>query len=80
MKQIREVAGIVFGGIATLVVALTVIGIVLAGKLLVSGIKVLCLPLVVLASLVYPDERNLKLHQRVVADIKEWWRTMQPAL
>jgi hypothetical protein len=39
--------------------------------------ELLCLPLVVLASLIYPDDRNFSLPERIVEDVREWWRLMR---
>jgi len=74
----REIAGVVIGGAATLVVILSTMLVVLTGKLLICCVKFLCLPFIVLASIIFPDERSLTT--RIVSDIKEWWRTTQPAL
>jgi len=79
LLKAREVSGILVGGTATLVVVLTVIGVVLVGKLIIWFVKFLCLPFIVVASLVYPDERNWPLHERIWEDIRAWWHTVEPA-
>ena len=76
--RVREVGGILFGGIATLVTVATLIAVILTSRLLIFLVKLACLPLIVLASLIYPDERNFALRERVVEDVRDWWRIMQP--
>jgi len=78
LPRVREVCGITCGGAATLVAALTVIWVVLIGRLLIAVVKLFCLPLVILASLIYPDERSFSLKERVVEDVRQWWQIMQP--
>jgi hypothetical protein len=34
------------------------------------------LTLVVLATLIHPDDRNYSLPERIVEDVREWWRLM----
>ena len=77
-RKIREIVGILFGGTATLVTISALIAVILTGRLLIFLVKLACLPLIVLASLVYPDERNFTLRERIVDDVRCWWRIMQP--
>mgnify|MGYP000679637966 CR=1 FL=1 len=76
--RVREIVGILCGGIATLVTVATLIAVILTSRLLIFLVKLACLPLIVLASLIYPDERNFALRERVVEDVRDWWRIMQP--
>jgi thiol:disulfide interchange protein len=79
-RRLREIFGLTCGAVATFLTGLTIILVVvvfsLVGALIILSVKLLCLPLVVLASLVYPDDRNYSLPERVVEDVREWWRLM----
>ena len=79
-KRLREILGLACGSIATFLTGLTIILVVvvfsLVGALIILSVKLLCLPLVVLASLIYPDDRNYSLPERIVEDVREWWRLM----
>ena len=75
--RVREIVGILCGGIATLVTVVTLIAVILTSRLLILLVKLACLPLVVLASLIYPDERNFSLRERIVDDVRCWWQIMQ---
>jgi hypothetical protein len=61
-KRLREILGLACGSIATFLTGLTIVLVVIVfsfiGALIILSVKLLCLPLVVLASLVYPDDRN----------------------
>jgi hypothetical protein len=76
--RLREIFGLTCGAVATFLTGLTIILVVvvfsLVGALIILSVKLLCLPLVILASLVYPDDRNYSLPERVVEDVREWWR------
>jgi len=61
---------------AGLTIVLVVVVFSLVGALIILSVKLLCLPLVVLASLIYPDDRNYSLPERIVEDVREWWRLM----
>jgi hypothetical protein len=80
-KRLREILGLACGSIATFLTGLTIVLVVIVfsfvGALIILSVKLLCLPLVVLASLVYPDDRNYSLPERVVEDVREWWRLMR---
>jgi len=76
--RVREIVGILCGGIATLVTVVTLISVILTSRLLILLVKLACLPLVVLASLIYPDERNFSLRERIVDDVRCWWQVTQP--
>jgi len=79
-KRLREILGLACGSIATFLTGLTIVLVVIVfsfvGALIILSVKLLCLPLVVLASLIYPDDRNYSLPERVVEDVREWWRLM----
>jgi hypothetical protein len=81
VQRLREILGIVCGAAATLVAGLTIILVVVIfsfiGALIVLSVKLLCLPLVVLATLIHPDDRNYSLPERIVEDVREWWRLMR---
>jgi len=76
--RVREIVGILCGGTTTLVTISALIAVILASRLLIFLVKLACLPLIVLASLIYPDERNFALRERIVEDVRDWWRIMQP--
>ena len=82
--RLREIFGITCGAVATFVAGLTIILVVVAcalvGALIILLVKLLCLPLVVLASLIYPDDRNYSLPKRIVEDVREWWRLMHASI
>jgi hypothetical protein len=82
VRKLREIFGLTCGAVATFAAGLTIILVVivfsLVGALIILSVKLLCLPLVVLASLIYPDDRNYSLPERVVEDVREWWKLMQP--
>jgi hypothetical protein len=79
-KRLREILGLACGSIATFLTGLTIVLVVIVfsfvGALIILSVKLLCLPLVVLASLIYPDDRNYSLPERIVEDVREWWRLM----
>jgi hypothetical protein len=79
-KRLREILGLACGSIATFLTGLTIVLVVIVfsfiGALIILSVKLLCLPLVVLASLVYPDDRNYSLPERIAEDVREWWRLM----
>jgi thiol:disulfide interchange protein len=82
LRRLREIFGLACGSVATFLTGLTIILVVvvfsLVGALIILSVKLLCLPLIVLASLIYPDERNYSLLQRISDDVREWWKLMQP--
>jgi hypothetical protein len=82
--RLREIFGLTCGAVATFLTGLTIILVVvvfsLVGSLIILSVKLLCLPLVVLASLVYPDDRNYSLPERIVEDVREWWRLMHASI
>jgi hypothetical protein len=82
VKRLREILGIACGAIATFVTGLTIILVIVIfsfiGALIILSVKLVCLPLVVLATLIHPDDRNYSLPERVVEDVREWWKLMQP--
>ena len=79
-RRLREIFGLTCGAVATFAAGLTIILVVvifsLVGVLIILSVKLLCLPLVVLASLIYPDDRNIALPKRIAKDVREWWRLM----
>jgi len=79
-RRLREIFGLTCGAVATFLTGLTIILVVvvvsLVGALIILSVKLLCLPLVVLASLIYPDDRNISLPKRIAEDVREWWRLM----
>jgi uncharacterized Tic20 family protein len=79
-KRLREILGLACGSIATFLTGLTIVLVVIVfsfvGALIILSVKLLCLLLVVLASLIYPDDRNYSLPERIVEDVREWWRLM----
>jgi hypothetical protein len=79
-KRLREILGLACGSIATFLTGLTIVLVVIVfsfiGALIILSVKLLCLPLVVLASLIYPDDRNYSLPERIAEDVREWWRLM----
>jgi hypothetical protein len=79
-KRLREILGLACGSIATFLTGLTIVLVVIVfsfvGALIILSVKLLCLPLVVLASLIYPDDRNFSLPERIAEDVREWWRLM----
>jgi len=77
-ERIREIVGLTLGGVATLVVLITAIAAVLLNKVLVGVVKLICLPLVILASVVFPDDKPVR--ERIVRDAVEWWKLTHPAL
>jgi hypothetical protein len=83
-SRLREIFGLTCGAVATFLTGLTIILVVvvfsLVGSLIILSVKLLCLPLVVLASLVYPDDRNCSLPERIVEDVREWWRLMHASI
>jgi len=76
--RVCEILGLVLGGTASLVVVVVAMMILALSKFVISLVKIICLPLVLMASLIYPDERSLR--QRVVQDVTEWWRLTEVAL
>ena len=80
LRRLREVLGLACGSVATFLTGLTIVLVVIVfsfvGALIILSVKLLCLPLVVLASLIYPDDRNFSLSERIVEDVREWWRLM----
>jgi fatty acid desaturase len=80
LLRLREIFGLTCGAVATFLTGLTIILVVivfsLVGALIILSVKLFCLPLVVLASLIYPDDRNCSLSERIVEDVREWWRLM----
>jgi len=80
-KRLREILGLACGSIATFLTGLTIVLVVIVfsfvGALIILSVKLLCLPLVVLASLIYPDDRNFSLPERIAEDVREWWRLMR---
>jgi hypothetical protein len=82
VKRLREILGIACGATATFVTGLTIILVIVIfsfiGALIILSVKLVCLPLVVLATLIHPDDRNYSLPERVVEDVREWWKLMQP--
>jgi hypothetical protein len=83
-RRLREIFGLTCGAVATFLTGLTIILVIvvfsLVGALIILSVKLLCLPLVVLASLIYPDDRNFSLPERVVEDVREWWRLMHASI
>jgi hypothetical protein len=83
-RRLREILGLTCGAVATLAAGLTIILVVVifsfVGALIILSVKLLCLPLVVLASLIYPDDRNYPLPERIVEDVREWWRLMHASI
>ena len=75
--RVREIVGILCGGTATLVTISALIAVILTSRLFIFLVKLACLPLIVLASLIYPDERNFALQERIVDDVRYWWQIMQ---
>jgi uncharacterized Tic20 family protein len=79
-KRLREILGLACGSIATFLTGLTIVLVVIVfsfvGALIILSVKLLCLLLVVLASLIYPDDRNYSLPERIAEDVREWWRLM----
>jgi hypothetical protein len=72
VKRTREVAAIVVGGTAAFVLFGTAVffgGIELIVR---WSLRILLLPCVVLASLLYPEKTPLR--ERIVRDIREWMR------
>jgi len=82
LRRLREILGLACGSVATFLTGLTIVLVVIVfsfvGALIILSVKLLCLPLIVLASLVYPDDRNYSLLQRILDDVREWWKLMQP--
>jgi ABC-type bacteriocin/lantibiotic exporter with double-glycine peptidase domain len=80
-KQLREILGLTCGAIATFltlsVSVLVVIFLSLMSALVLLSVKLLCLPLVVLASLISPDDRHRPLLKRIAEDAQAWWRLMR---
>jgi hypothetical protein len=83
-RRLREIFGLTCGAVATLLTGLTIVLVVIVfsfvGALIILSVKLLCLPLVVLASLIYPDDRNYSLPERIVEDVREWWRLMHTSI
>jgi hypothetical protein len=81
VKRLREIFGIACGATATFVTGLTIILVIVifsfTGALIILSVKLLCLPLVVLATLIHPDDRNYSLPERIVEDVREWWQLMR---
>jgi uncharacterized protein (DUF2062 family) len=81
MRRLREILGVACGATATFVAGLTIILVVVIcsfiGALIILSVKLLCLPLVVLATFIYPDDRNYSLPERIVEDVREWWQLMR---
>jgi hypothetical protein len=82
--RLREIFGLTCGAVATFLTGLTIILVVvifsLVGALIILSVKLLCLPLVIVASLIYPDDRNYTLPERIVEDVREWWRLMHASI
>jgi hypothetical protein len=80
-RRLREIFGLACGAVATFISGLTIILVIVIfssiGALLILAVKLLCLPLVVLATLIHPDDRNYSLPERIVEDVREWWRLMR---
>jgi len=80
-RRLREIFGLTCGAVATFAAGLTIILVVvvfsLVGALIILSVKLLCLPLVIVASLIYPDDRNYPLTERIAEDVREWWQLMR---
>ena len=80
-KQLREILGLTCGAIATFltlsVSVLVIIFLSLMSALVILSVKLLCLPLVVLASLISPDDHHRPILRRVVEDARTWWQLMR---
>ena len=76
--KFREMLGLVLGGAASLIVVVATMVVIVLGRFLVSLVKTFCLPLVLAASLIYPDERGLR--RRIVEDVQDWWKLTEIAL
>jgi thiol:disulfide interchange protein len=80
LRRLREILGLACGSVAIFLTGLTIVLVVIVfsfvGALIILSVKLLCLPLVVLASLIYPDDRNFSLPERIAEDVREWWRLM----
>ena len=77
-RSICEIIGLTLGIAATLVVLTFGIAAVVLTKMLVNAVKLVCVPLVVLASVVFPDDRPVR--ERLVSDIIDWWKLTHLAL
>jgi len=77
LVKVREIGGLTFGGVATLAVLVVAVVVIALGKLLVNAVKLVCLPLILLASFLFPDDRPLR--RRIVSDVVDWWKLTHPA-
>jgi magnesium-transporting ATPase (P-type) len=77
VRKLREVAAIVVGGMAAFAVFATV---VLLGGLewiVRWSLRILFLPFILLASLLYPE--RMPLRERIARDVREWIRLTDSA-
>jgi len=76
--RFRELVGLVLGGAASLITVIVGIVVLALSKTVIVLVKTTCLPLVLAASLIYPDGRGLR--QRIVEDVQDWWRLTEVSL
>jgi hypothetical protein len=72
VRKLREVAAIVVGGTAAFVMFGTAVLVGGIEWVIRWSLRILLLPCIVLASLLYPEETPLRV--RIARDIREWIR------
>ena len=72
--QFREIAAIVVGGLTVLTVVSVAFASDCVSKTIILITKAANLPLVLLASVIYPEETPLL--RRIKRDVVQWWKTL----
>ena len=72
--QFREIAAIVVGGLTVLTVVAVAFASDCVSKTIILVTKIANLPLVLLASVIYPEETPLL--RRIKRDVVQWWRSL----
>jgi len=77
VTKLREMAAIVIGGTAAFAVFATVVFLGGLEWIVRWSLRILFLPCILLASLLYPEQTPL--HERIIRDVREWIRLTDSA-